>query len=316
MKFGKVFVAGHNGMVGSAILSELQKQNFASEIILADRRNLDLLNKNDVYQFLKNNKPDYLIIAAAKVGGIHANSKYPVDFLLENISIQTNLISGAFQNSISKLIFLGSSCIYPKYAEQPIKEDCLLSGKLEQTNEPYALAKIAGIKLCEAYNKQYKTDYRSLMPCNLYGPGDNYHPLNSHVIPGLISRMHTAKLEKKSKFNVWGTGKPLREFLYVDDVAKATLHVMKIDDDEYQRKVISKTSHLNVGSGEEISINELSHQIANIIGYKGDIVFDENQPDGTPRKVLDISLIKSLGWAPKINLIDGLKKTYTDFKKN
>lgn len=316
MKFGKVFVAGHNGMVGSAILSELQKQNFASEIILADRKNLDLLNKNDVYQFLKNNKPDYLIIAAAKVGGIHANSKYPVDFLLENISIQTNLISGAFQNSISKLIFLGSSCIYPKYAEQPIKEDCLLSGKLEQTNEPYALAKIAGIKLCEAYNKQYKTDYRSLMPCNLYGPGDNYHPLNSHVIPGLISRMHTAKLEKKSKFNVWGTGKPLREFLYVDDVAKATLHVMKIDDDEYQRKVISKTSHLNVGSGEEISINELSHQIANIIGYKGDIVFDENQPDGTPRKVLDISLIKSLGWAPKINLIDGLKKTYTDFKKN
>ena len=311
----KVFLAGHNGMVGSAIHKKLIYGDNL-EILTCERNNLDLLNQGNVLDYLKFHKPDVVIIAAAKVGGIFANQKYPADFIYENIQIQNNLIYGCHLVDIQKIIFLGSSCIYPKYSNQPIKESELLSGYLEPSNEPYAIAKIAGIKLCENLNKQYNRDYRTLMPSNLYGPNDNFHPENSHVLPGLMHRFHKAKKRDHNKVVVWGTGNPSREFLHVEDMASATLFLLGLEEEFYKANISSNSSHINVGSGKEISIKDLSFLIRDIVGFKGDIVFDKTYSDGTPRKLLDISMLKSLGWEAKINLKNGIKNTYDWYINN
>lgn len=312
----KIFVAGHRGMVGSAILKLLKNQNV--ELITKKKDELDLLNQNGVQNFFKKQKIDQVYLAAAKVGGIYANNKFPAEFIYENIMIQTNVIHYAFLNGVKKLLFLGSSCIYPKYSNQPMKEEDLLTGKLEETNEPYAIAKIAGIKMCESYNRQYGKshgiDYRCVMPTNLYGPGDNYHPDNSHVIPGLIDRFHKAKINNLLNIKIWGTGKPKREFLYVDDMARASVHLMNIDKETYYNSQ-SGCSYMNVGSGEEITIKNLAETIAEVIGFKGNIDFDPTKPDGSPRKLLDSKLINNLGFKSKINLKDGLIKTYQEYLK-
>jgi len=309
-----IFVAGHNGMVGSAIVRYLN--NFESNIITKERKDLDLLDQNKVNFFFKENKIDQIYIAAAKVGGIFANNEFPAEFIYQNLMIEANLINAAHLNDIEKIIFLGSSCIYPKLAQQPMKESSLLSGFLEPTNEPYAIAKIAGIKLCESYNRQYGRDYRCLMPTNLYGKNDNFHPMNSHVIPGLIRRFHQAKIENKANIVVWGTGLVKREFLHVDDLAEACVFIMNIDKNLFTNKIDNRNSHINVGFGEDISIIDLSKLIARIIGYKGKIVFDKSKPDGPPQKLLDVSLINSFGWKPKINLKKGLIDTYNWYLKN
>ena len=313
----KIFIAGHNGMVGSALVRLLKKQNV--ELITSDRKNLDLLNQNDVQNFFKIKKIDQVYLAAAKVGGIHANSTYPAEFIYENLMIQTNIINCAFLNEVKKLLFLGSSCIYPKKASQPIKEDELLTGKLELTNESYAVAKIAGIKMCESYNHQYGKshgiDYRSIMPTNLYGPGDNYHPQNSHVIPGLIYRFHQAKIKNLPEVTVWGTGTPRREFLYVDDMAKASIYLMNIDKKIYTKHTSPTCSHVNVGSEKDITIKELAETIKEIISYKGKINFDTTKPDGISRKLLDSKRINNLGFNSQISLKEGLIKTYKDYIK-
>ena len=313
----KIFIAGHKGMVGSALVSFLEKKNI--KIITRDKKKLNLLNQKDVKNFFIKENIDQVYLSAAKVGGIYSNNTYPADFIYENLMIQTNVIHNAFLGGVKKLLFLGSSCIYPKDANQPIKEKELLTGKLEPTNEPYAIAKIAGIKMCESYNRQYgkshKIDYRSIMPTNLYGPGDNYHPENSHVIPGLIYRFHQAKINNLSKVTIWGTGKSKREFLYVDDMAKAAIQVMNIDKKKYDRFTSPMLSHINLGTGEELTIKELAKIIKEVVNYRGKINFDTRKPDGAPRKLLDNKLINNIGFNPKVSLKEGLIKTYKDFKK-
>ena len=318
MTIPKIFVAGHNGMVGSALVRHLKILDV--EIITKDKRELDLLNQNSVQDFFKNEKINQVYIAAAKVGGIHANNNYPAEFIYENLMITINIIHSAFLNDVKKLLFLGSSCIYPKYANQPIKEEELLTGKLESTNEPYAIAKIAGIKMCESYNRQYgkshNIDYRCIMPTNLYGPGDNYHPENSHVIPGLIYRFHEAKTNNLSSVTIWGTGTPKRDFMYVDDMALASIYLMNVEKKLYEMYTSPMNSHLNVGSGMDLSIKELAENIKEVVGFKGEINFDTTKPDGTPRKFLDSERINNLGFKPKITLKEGLTKTYQDYTKS
>lgn len=314
-----IFLAGHNGMVGSAINKILKnkiKTNKYLKVITKKRSELDLLNQNAVSNFFRNNEIDIVIIAAARVGGIQANNNFPAEFIYNNLQIQCNLIHTAYINKVNKILFLGSSCIYPRDAEQPMKENYLLSGYLEKTNEPYAIAKIAGIKLCESYNRQYQTDYRSIMPTNLYGQGDNFDPESSHVIPGLITKMHLAKINKLSEFYVWGTGKPRREFLHVDDMASASLHILNLSKEEFNKNVDDMTSHINVGSGKDISIKELAYIVRDVVDYEGKIQFDYTKPDGSPQKLMDSSLIQNLGWEPKIKLKDGIKKTYEWYLSN
>ena len=314
----KVFVAGHNGMVGSAIVNLLKKDS-KCEILKKPKKELDLTDQKAVRDFLKKEKPDEIYIAAAKVGGILANNKYPADFISKNLYIQLNIIESAFEAGIKKLLFLGSSCIYPKFATQPIKETSLLTGLLEPTNEPYAIAKIAGIKLCESYNRQFGDsqgiDYRSIMPTNLYGPGDNYTTNNSHVIPGLIKRFHNAKVENLKSVTIWGTGNVKREFLYVTDMASASIHIMNLSKSIIEKYTNKMCSHINIGCGNDLSIRELAINIAEIIGYKGELTFDTSKPDGTPRKLLDSSILMRLGWSPKVSLRDGLQRTYEDYIK-
>ena len=309
----KIFVAGHRGMVGSAIVRQLQKDP-TNEIITATREELDLTNQTAVNDFLAQHKFDQVYLAAAKVGGIHANNTYPAEFIYENLMIQANVIHSAHRTNVQKLLFLGSSCIYPRLAEQPMSESALLTGALEPTNEPYAIAKIAGIKLCESYNRQHGRDYRSVMPTNLYGPGDNYHPDNSHVIPALIRRFDEANEQGLSEVVAWGTGTPKREFLYVDDMAEASVFVMNLDAKIYQARVQPMLSHINVGSGKDCSIKELTELVAETVGYKGEIVWDLTKPDGSPRKKLDVSLLSSLGWECKVNLTEGLKRAFIDYR--
>lgn len=311
MKRPLIFVAGHRGMVGSAIVRALQVKNNC-DIITRTRSELDLCDQLAVNNFFSENSIDQVYLAAAKVGGIFANNSYPADFILENLQIQNNVIGSAHKFGVNKLLFLGSSCIYPRLAPQPIKEEYLLTGQLESTNEPYAIAKIAGIKLCESINKQYDRDYRSLMPTNLYGPGDNYHPENSHVIPALLRRFHEAKTKKLSEVIIWGTGTPRREFLHADDLAEAATYVMELPKNIWHENSSSDQYHVNVGYGTDISIAELAKLIADVVSFQGKISFDFGKPDGTPRKLLDSSKIWSLGWRPKIDLATGLKNTYGD----
>jgi len=310
----KIYVAGHNGMVGSAIIRQLQtKINNTTQLITRTHQELDLTNQQQVDDFIAGEKPNQIYLAAAKVGGIHANNIYPADFIYQNLMIQANIIHAAYKNNIQKLLFLGSSCIYPKAVKQPMKEEALLTGVLESTNEPYAIAKIAGIKLCESYNRQYSCDYRSVMPTNLYGPGDNYHPKNSHVIPALIRKFHKAKSDSASKVTIWGSGKSKREFLYVDDMAAACVHVMNLDQEVYQQQTKPMLGHINVGTGQDLTIKELAESIAKLTNFKGKIKFDTAKPDGAKRKLMDSTRLNKLGWQSRINLEQGLKKTYEDY---
>ncbi|HDF2343241.1 TPA: GDP-L-fucose synthase [Morganella morganii] len=315
MTMKKIFVAGHNGMVGSAIVRKLKEQSDV-ELVLRSRSELNLIDQNAVNNFFSSEKIDEIYLAAAKVGGIHANNNYPANFIYENIMIQSNIINAAHNNDVQNLLFLGSSCIYPKYAQQPISEDTLLTGTLEETNEPYAIAKIAGIKLCESYNRQYNRNYRSVMPTNLYGENDNFHPENSHVVPALIRRFHDAKINNLPNVTVWGTGQPMREFLYVDDMAQAAIFVMNLDDNTYNKHTTPMISHINIGTGIDCTIKELTETIAQVIGFTGNIVFDATKPDGTPRKLMDVSRLANLGWTSSTTLKDGLEKTYSWFTKN
>ena len=312
----KIYVAGHRGMVGSAIVRKLQEQGHQN-LIVRTRAELDLTNQTAVADFFAVEKPDQVYLAAAKVGGIHVNNTYPAEFIYQNLMMEANVIHQAFVSGVKKLLFLGSSCIYPKLAQQPMAEDALLTGKLESTNEPYAIAKIAGIKLCESYNRQYGQshgiDYRSVMPTNLYGPGDNYHPENSHVIPALIRRFHEAKQSNASEVVIWGTGTPRREFLYVDDMAAASVFVMDLNKATYDNNVEPMESHINVGFGSDITILELAQAVAGAVGYQGRITVDSTKPDGSPRKWMDSSRINQLGWTPSIKLEAGLKQAYKDF---
>ena len=308
----KIFVAGHRGMVGSAICQQLQKQADV-EIIIRTREELDLCDQPAVHEFMKSEKPDEVILAAAKVGGIHANNIYPAEFIYQNLQIQNNIIHAAHINDVQKLLFLGSSCIYPRQVQQPMREDSLLTGVLEPTNEPYAIAKIAGIKMCESYNRQYGRDYRSVMPTNLYGPGDNYHPENSHVVPALIRRFHEAKINNQDEVVVWGSGTPKREFLFVDDMAKASLFVHNLDSKRLIGKINSMLSHINVGTGTDVTIKELAETIKEVVGFTGTLVFDRTKPDGTPRKLLDTALLKRLGFSNTISLKMGLEIAYENF---
>jgi GDP-L-fucose synthase len=311
----KIYIAGHNGMVGSAIVRNLRKKGFAN-IITRSSSELDLTNQHDTYSFLQKERPDYVVISAAKVGGIYANNSYPAEFIYQNLMIETNLIHGSYLAGVNKLLFLGSSCIYPKDSLQPIKEEYLLGGILEETNEPYAVAKIAGIKLCESYNRQYDTDYRSIMPTNLYGPNDNFHSKNSHVIPALIQKFHKAKVNNNSSVEVWGSGKPMREFLHVDDMADASVYVINLDRNKLKKEVIPMLSHINIGTGIDISIKNVAKIIREVVGFDGEIVFNVEMPDGTKRKLLDIARIKNLGWKHSVSLEDGLQTTYKWFLEN
>jgi GDP-L-fucose synthase len=311
----RVFVAGHRGMVGSAIVRNLESIG-GYEIISRTRTKLNLLSQSDVAEFFESEKIDQVYLAAAKVGGIHANNTYPADFIYENLMIEANIIHSAYKSGVKKLCFLGSSCIYPKLAEQPMREEELLKGYLEPTNEPYAIAKIAGIKLCESYNRQYGVDYRSVMPTNLYGVNDNFHPENSHVIPAMMRRFHEAKLNGDDKVIVWGTGKPMREFLHVDDMAAASIHVLELDNETYKANTQEMMSHINVGTGIDCTIRELAETLKDVIGFEGELEFDTTKPDGTPRKLMDVSRLKSLGFEAKISLKDGLADTYQWFLNN
>lgn len=311
----KIFVAGHRGMVGSAICRQLQKQADV-EITTRTHDQLDLCDQRAVHAFMQSEKPDEVILAAAKVGGIHANNTYPAEFIYQNLQIQNNVIHAAHLNDVQKLLFLGSSCIYPRLVEQPMREDALLTGVLEPTNEPYAIAKIAGIKICESYNRQYGRDYRSVMPTNLYGPGDNYHPENSHVVPALIRRFHEAKENNLDQVVVWGSGSPMREFLFVDDMADASLFVHNLDQITYESSTQTMLSHINVGTGVDVTITELAQTVQSVVVFEGDIVFDQTKPDGTPRKLMDVSLLSRLGWKASTSLRNGLKSSYSDFLKN
>ena len=311
----RIFIAGHNGMVGSAIVRQLSQSDDV-ELITRSRKELDLTNQQAVLEFFQTEKIDQVYLAAAKVGGIVANNTYPADFIYENLMIQCNIIHSAHLANIQQLLFLGSSCIYPKLAEQPMKETALLTGTLEETNEPYAIAKIAGIKLCESYNRQYGRDYRSVMPTNLYGAHDNFHPENSHVIPALLRRFHEAKLNGDKEVIAWGSGKPLREFLYVDDMAAASIHVMNLDKVTYDKNTDPMLSHINVGTGVDCTIRELVETVSEVVGFEGSIIFDTSKPDGSPRKLMDIERLKSLGWQSSIDLENGLKMTYKWFIYN
>lgn len=312
----KIYVAGHRGMVGSAIVRNLQANGYKN-IVTRTHAEMDLTDQAAVKSFFEQEKPDQVYLAAAKVGGIHANNTFPAEFIYDNLMMQNNVIHQAFLNGVQKILFLGSSCIYPKLAPQPMSEDTLLTGKLEPTNEPYAIAKIAGIKMCESYNRQYGqshgVDYRSVMPTNLYGPGDNYHPENSHVIPALIRRFHEAKVSNAPEVVIWGTGTPKREFLYVDDMAAASVFVMQLDKATYDSQTQPMQSHINVGYGEDVTITELAHAVAWATGYQGKIVFDPSKPDGAPRKWMDSGRLNRLGWAPQVNLENGLAQAYQAF---
>ena len=317
----KIYVAGHRGMVGSAIIRQLLAGGHdPKSIITRTHAELDLTDQAAVRAFFRAEKPDQVYLAAAKVGGIHANNTYPADFIYQNLMMQANVIDAAFRHGVQKLLFLGSSCIYPRQAPQPMAEDALLTGPLEPTNEPYAIAKIAGIKLCESYNRQYGAshgvDYRSVMPTNLYGPGDNYHPENSHVIPALIRRFHEAKASHAPKVTIWGTGTPRREFLYVDDMAAASVHVMNLSKATYDQHTSPMQSHINVGCGSDIAIADLARTVGQAVGYQGEIGFDASKPDGAPRKLMDSSRLQSLGWQAQVALQDGLAQAYQDFLKN
>jgi GDP-L-fucose synthase len=315
----KIYVAGHRGMVGSAIVRLLREQGH-SNFIFRTHAELDLTNQSVVEEFFSTQRPDVVYLAAAKVGGIHANDTYPAEFIYQNLMVEANVINSSFKNGVKKLLFLGSSCIYPKYAPQPMSEDSLLTGTLEPTNEPYAIAKIAGLKLCESYNRQYgenqNIDYRSIMPTNLYGPGDNYHFENSHVVPALIRRFHQAKMDKNPNVTIWGTGSPKREFLYVDDMADACIHVMNLDRQTYQANTTPMQGHINVGTGKDITIKELAYTIAKVVKYQGSIDFDSSKPDGSPRKLMNSAKLQSLGWTPSVDLKDGLLKTYKNYTVN
>jgi GDP-L-fucose synthase len=312
----KIYVAGHRGMVGSAIVRHLQARGYEN-IVFRTHAELDLTNQAAVQDFFRQEKPDQVYLAAAKVGGIYANNTFPAEFIYDNLMVQNNVIHQAFLSGVQKLLFLGSSCIYPRLAPQPMSEDALLTGKLEPTNEPYAIAKIAGIKMCESYNRQYGqshgVDYRSVMPTNLYGPGDNYHPENSHVIPALIRRFHEAKLGNAPEVVIWGTGTPRREFLYVDDMAAASVFVMDLEKSAYDAQTQPMQSHINVGFGGDVTINELAHAVARATGYTGKIAFDTSKPDGAPRKWMDSSRLNNLGWKPLVNLQAGLESAYLEF---
>ena len=317
----RIYVAGHRGMVGSAIVRHLIRSGIdVQNIITRTREELDLTNQNDVRNFFEATKPDQVYLAAAKVGGIHANNTWPADFIYDNLMIEANVIESAFRSGVKKLLFLGSSCIYPRLAAQPMTESALLTGPLEPTNEPYAIAKIAGIKLCESYNRQYGhshgIDYRSAMPTNLFGPGDNYHPENSHVLPALIGRFHKAKVEQLPTVTLWGTGQAKREFLYVDDMASASVHVMNLSADLYAQNTSPMQSHINVGSGSDITITEVAQLIQKVVGYQGQIVYDTSKPDGAPRKWMDSEKLQRLGWRPAFCLLEGLQMAYDDFLKN
>ena len=311
----KVFVAGHMGMVGSAICRKLNSQK-GIKVVVKEKYELDLRNQKLVSNFLNDVKPDAVILAAAKVGGVLANYNYPAQFIYDNLQIQNNIINSSHENNVDKLMFLGSSCIYPKFAEQPIVEDALLTGPLEPTNEPYAIAKIAGIKMCESFNKEYGRDYRCIMPSNLYGPGDNFHPLESHVIPGLIYRFHQAKINKEDEVIIWGSGNPKREFLHVDDLASACMFLMQLDKKIFKTHTKPMVSHINVGTGEEVSISELAVIIKRVVGFEGVIKNDLSKPDGTPRKLMDVSKLKMMGWEKSISLQKGISNVYKWFLSN
>jgi GDP-L-fucose synthase len=312
---GRIYVAGHRGMVGSAIVRRLQALGH-SEIITATHAELNLTDQAQVRQFFGDNRVDHVVLAAAKVGGIHANNTYPAEFIYENLMMECNVVHAAHTVGVQNLLFLGSSCIYPRLASQPMREDALLTGTLESTNEPYAIAKIAGIKLCESYNRQYGRDYRSVMPTNLYGPGDNYHPENSHVIPALLRRFHEAVQAGVPEVVIWGSGTPMREFLHVDDMAEASVFVMFLNQHTYRAHTQSMLSHINVGTGVDCTIRELAETIAKVTGYQGRLMFDASKPDGTPRKLMDVSRLAALGWRARIGLIDGLRDTYEAFLRH
>lgn len=312
----KIFVAGHRGMVGSAIIRQLQKQSKPVDIITRTHSELDLTDQRAVHEFFAHEKIDEVYLAAAKVGGIHANNTYPAEFIYENLMIQANIIHAAHLNNVHKLLFLGSSCIYPKLADQPMAESALLTGTLEPTNEPYAVAKIAGIKLCESYSRQYGRDYRSVMPTNLYGQNDNFHPDNSHVIPALLRRFHEAKMANASTVTAWGTGSPMREFLHVDDMAAASVFVMELDESKYKSNTQPMLSHINVGTGVDCTIKELTETVAKVVGFKGEIIWDSSKPDGAPRKLMDVSRLERLGWKAEISLTTGLENAYKWFTDN
>ncbi len=304
-----IFVAGHRGMVGSALVRALTGRGYRN-LLLRTRAELDLLDQAATERFFAEWRIDQVYLAAAKVGGIHANNAYPADFILQNLAIQNNVITAALNSGVRRLLFLGSSCIYPRLAPQPIPEEALLTGPLEPTNEPYAVAKIAGIKMCESCNRQHGTDFRSVMPTNLYGPGDNYHPENSHVVPALLRRFHEAREHGDAFVTVWGSGNPRREFLHVDDMASACVHLMELDESVWKRHTTSMLSHVNIGCGEDRTIRELAETVARVVGYRGEIRFDTTKPDGTPRKLLDVSRLKALGWSASVGLEDGLRDAY------
>ena len=308
----KIFVAGHRGMVGSAILRTLRSQGH-KRFVLRTRTECDLTNQRAVMELFAKERPDEVYLAAARVGGIHANNAYPADFIYSNLMVQANVIHAAYLHGVKRLLFLGSSCIYPRLAQQPMPEESLLTGELEPTNEPYAIAKIAGIKMCESYSRQYGADFRSVMPTNLYGPGDNYHPENSHVVPAMIQRFHEAKRAGAAAVVVWGTGKPKREFLYVDDMASACVHVMNLGKDVWDRNTAPMRRLLNVGYGSDLTIAHLARTVAQVVGYSGTITFDASKPDGTPRKLLDTGRLLALGWRPQVDLPRGLALAYADF---
>ncbi len=310
----KIYIAGHSGLVGSAIERLLKKRGFKN-LLIRSHKELDLTNQRQVNDFFKKEKPNYVILAAAKVGGIHANNTYPADFIYENIMIEANVINSAYQNNVERLLFLGSTCIYPKSVKQPMEEKALLTDVPEPTNEPYALAKIAGIKLCESYNRQHDTDFRSVMPTNLYGINDNFHPENSHVIPGLMRRFHEAKINNYKDVKVWGSGNAMREFLYVDDMAEASLFVLELEKKVYQENTEPMLSHINVGTGKDITIRELAEIMKEVVGFNGELFFDTSRPDGTSRKLIDVSRLSKMGWNYRTNLREGLAETYKWFLK-
>ena len=311
----KIYIAGHRGLVGSAVLRNLELKGF-DNILVKNHQDLDLTNQTKGKTFFDKEKPDYVILAAAKGGGIYANNTYPADFIYQNTMIETNIIHSAFKNKVKRLLFLGSTCIYPKEIEQPMREDALLSDKLEPTNEPYALSKILGIKLCESYNRQHGTDFRSVMPTNLYGINDNFDPDNSHVIPGLMQRFHNAKINNDKEVMVWGTGNAMREFLFVDDMAEASLFVLGIDKEIYDANTLPMISHINVGSGKDITIKELAEIMKEVVGFEGKISFDNSKPDGSARKLIDVSRLSKMGWKNSTSLREGLEHTYNWYKNN